>query len=193
VTRPNHDLPVRRFFETVDLEKLDMFLEGNDKYMNFAAALRSAEYAHLTYAKIMEKFGITLHELNSLYRDGSRSIGLFAMSNHLPKIMEDVSVDAESKDIICPRCEGDKSIYVLDSKDPKNCPQCNGTGNIRQVGDKHARDLVFESMGLTSQRGPMVAIQQNFASKGAAGLNSSMEDMLRLTQTITMGERKDTE
>jgi hypothetical protein len=39
----------------------------------------------------------------------------------------------------------------------------------------------------------MVAIQQNFASKGAAGLNSSMEDMLRLTQTITMGERKDTE
>lgn len=185
------DLPVKRFFQTIDNDQLEMFLDEHDKYAPFLAALRSAEYQHMTYAKIMQRFNVTLHELNSLYRDGQRNIGLFSMSSHLPKVMEDVSIDAESKMVVCPRCDGE--LLVKNSEDkPKVCPECDGAGKIRQVGDKHARDLVFESVGLTSQKGPIVAIQQNFGSgRGGDGLNSSLEDTLRMTQTITMGERNE--
>jgi hypothetical protein len=72
----------------------------------------------------------------------------------------------------------------------KTCPECRGVKTQRKIGDKHARDLIYESMGLTAQKGPLVAIQNNqFAGVGSGGLNSSMEDMLRTTQTITMGDR----
>ena len=186
------DIPVQKFYAEIDHDKLDFFLSEHDKYAPFLAALHSKEYATHSFAKIMEKFNISLHELNVLYQDGSRNIGLFSMSNHLPKIMEDVAIDAESKMVSCPRCDGDGAVIGSDDA-LKVCPECRGAKEIRQIGDKHARDVVFETMKLTSVKGPMVAIQNNqFAmGKGGSGLDSSMEDMLRLTQSVTMGQKED--
>jgi hypothetical protein len=189
VKHPSNDIPVNKFFDTVDTSNLMLYLSESDKYESFAAALASSEYSHMSYSAIMRKFNITLHELNVLYRDGQRNMGLFAQSNHLPKIMEDVAVDAESKEVTCSRCDGEGVIPGTDGED-KTCPECRGVKTQRKIGDKHARDLIYESMGLTAQKGPLVAIQNNqFAGVGSGGLNSSMEDMLRTTQTITMGDR----
>ena len=193
---PSHDIPVKQFFATVDREKLEWFLSENDKYEGFLAALKSEQYAAFSFARIMAMHHVTLHELNTIYQDGNRAIGLFSMAGHLPKIMEDVAVSAESKDVCCPRCDGD-GIVPVSTRDEdgnlktKTCPDCKGNKVVIQTGDKHSIDVVFETMKLTGIKGPMVAIQNNqFAlAKGGAGLDSSMEDMLRLTQTVTMGER----
>ena len=57
------------------------------------------------------------------------------------------------------------------------------------IGDKHARDLVFESMKLTGQKSPLVAMQQNFVSGGGRDmmLDNNMEKLLTLSAALTMG------
>src|SRR5262249_54480225 len=72
----------------------------------------------------------------------------------------------------------------------KKCPECKGSGEVRMSGDKHARDLVFESMKLTGQKSPLVAMQQNFVSGGSdMMLDNNMEKLLSLTAALTMGRR----
>jgi len=52
---------------------------------------------------------------------------------------------------------------------------------MRVIGDKAARDLVFESIGLTGKTSPTVAIQQNF------GLDSELGDVLQMSQKVITG------
>ena len=59
------------------------------------------------------------------------------------------------------------------------CPVCDGTKKVRVIGDKAARDLVFESIGLTGKRPPGVAIQQN-----NYGLDAELSEVLMMSQKI---------
>ena len=188
--KPNNDKPVKNFVESIDREALDMYLGEHDKYQTFLAALHDPVNARTSFAHTMRTHGITLHELNVLYQDGQRNKGLFAMSSKLPQIMEDVSVDALSKEVACQRCDGKGDLEDPSFEDGlRPCPDCDATGKTRQIGDKHSRDLVFESMKLTNQKGPLVAFQNNTYMNNN-GMDAKMEDMLRLTQSITMGDRK---
>jgi len=54
----------------------------------------------------------------------------------------------------------------------KKCLVCDGVGTIRQVGDADSRKLLFETMKLTGNRGPLVAIQNN--NGGAPTMEDSM-------------------
>lgn len=188
---PAADVPMRRFRENIDPDKLELFLGENEKYQLFLHALHDPTHAHLTFATICRKFSISLHELQTLYTDGMRHLGLLEMAANLPQVMVDVSEDAKSRMEHCPRCDGEGVVWFGSeaNRQSKSCPQCRGTKEVRVSGDKHARDLVFESMKLTAQKGPLVAIQQNFG--GGDGLDARMEGMLKMTQQITVGERKE--
>lgn len=188
---PALDIPMRRFRENIDPDKLELFLNQHEKYQTFIASLHDPAYSKLTFAIICRKFGVSLHELQTLYTDGMRHLGLLEMAANLPQVMVDVSEDAKSRMVSCPRCDGEGVVWfgMEDKQQSKPCPQCKGVKEVRVSGDKHARDLMFESMKLTGQRGPLVAIQQNFGD--ASGLDAKMEGMLKLTQGITMGEKKD--
>lgn len=193
---PSNDEPMRRFRENIDVDKLALFMSEHDKYAAFIKALSDPDHARLTFATVCRKFGVSLHELQALYTDGMRHMGLLNMAARLPQVMEDVAEDSLSRQVVCPRCDGTCALLDILERDEKTgkatktkartCPVCNGDGTVRQVGDKHARDLVFESMKLTGQKGPMVAIQQNFGS-GGDGLDPKMEGMLKMTQQIVMG------
>lgn len=193
---PSLDLPMKRFRENIDPDKLELFLGEHEKYLPFIAALHDPAFAKLSFASICRRFNVSLHELQSLYTDGMRHMGLLEMSANLPQIMVDVSEDAKSKMELCSRCDGLKVLTEIErdgdgkvvSRTERECPVCEGVGKVKVTGDKHARDLVFESMKLTGQKGPMVAIQQNFGSGN--GLDAKMEGMLKLTQGITVGERR---
>jgi hypothetical protein len=191
---PHLDVPMRRFWDGVEHDKLELILGEQDKYSTFIAALHDPAYSGLTFPTICRKFGVTLHELQSIYTDGMRQMSLLQLSSSLPRIMEDVAEDAKSKQVVCPRCDGEKVLIEVVERDEKgkpkkikerSCPVCEGAGKVRQSGDKHARDLVFESMKLTGQKGPLVAINQQFNND--SNLDASMERMMKITQQITVG------
>src|SRR5262245_10145355 len=99
-------------------------------------------------------------------------MALLQMCSQLPQVVADVTEDAKSHMHACPRCDGEKVVVSMrgNKSTRKNCPECKGTGEVRIIGDKHARDLVFESMKLTGQKSPLVAMQQNFVSGGGADM-----------------------
>jgi hypothetical protein len=188
----HRDIPARRFWNTIDREEFELALTSNDKYDAFLRALHDPHYSRCSFPTLLRKFNISLHEAQMLYTDHMRQWGLLEISNQLPEIMSDVAEDARTHMQACPRCDGEK--FVESTRDHrkvlKPCPNCTGSGTVRVIGDKHARDLVFESMKLTRQRGPLVAIQQNISPPGA-GLDASLESLLKMTQAIVMGERSD--
>ena len=114
-----------------------------------------AKECGLSYAQVLRC--ITTHHIDQ---------GMLTMSRHVPAIMEDTAVDAKSKTIRCPVCEGAGTIDKLNRKGEvvgdKPCLTCEGLGKLRKVGDIESRKLVYETMGLTNKgKGPSVAIQVN--------------------------------
>lgn len=145
------------------------------KPWNFTAICR---HHGLTYTSLVEIF--SKYQLNN---------GIIRQMKHLPRVMEDVAVDAMSKAEPCPRCDGDGEVPDENAKSEdgeikiritKTCPLCKGRKEVRVPGDKLARELVYESAGLTGKKGPSVAIQQNFG----AGGDHSIESSVGLTQKL---------
>lgn len=178
---------ITRFVKNIEPDQLEAFLEDacQEKFDLLLAMMRDPEYRHKTLAQMAKLCHLSLHELQSLYIDGMRQLALLRLSTALPDIMEDVTVNAKDTMESCPRCDGLKIVPFKEST--RACPTCKGSGEIRRIGDKHARDLVFQSAKLTGSRdGPMVAIQQNFISGG----DERMENMLKKTRQIVL-ENKD--
>jgi len=188
----HRDIPALRFWDTIDRSQFELALsdnDKNDKYAAFLQALSDPTYARCSFPTLLRKFNISLHEAQTIYTDHMRHMGLLLLSSQLPEVMTDVAEDAKSHMKACPRCDGDKVVVFTrgNKKARKKCPECKGTGEVRMIGDKHARDLVFESVGLTKKQGPLFAMQQNFITRSDEmdyTLDPKMEKMLTLTATM---------
>ena len=180
----HRDIPARRFWNNIDRDAFELALSGNDKYATFVQALHDPNYSRCSFPALLRKFNISLHEAQSLYTDYHRQLMLLRIATGAPQVAADVVEDAKSKMETCPRCDGERVVESTrgNRKIRKACPDCKGTGEVRVIGDRHARDLVFETMKLTKQPGPLVAINQSIGTAGA--LDSKFEDMMKLTQAI---------
>src|SRR5262245_45386740 len=193
----HRDIPALRFWDTIDREQFELALsdhDNNDKYATFLQALSDPTYARCSFPTLLRKFNISLHEAQSIYTDHMRHMALLQMSSQLPEVMADVTDDAKSHMRTCPRCDGEKVVEFTRAKKRvrKKCPECKGQGEIRVIGDEHARDLVFESMKLIRKQGPLLTMQQNFVTGGYdPTLDPNMENLLKLTSTIVIGRRPD--
>lgn len=182
----SRDTAVKRFAKSVDMDALKMFVDEQEvpKYQTLMAMMGDPAYRGLTFATLLRKAQISLQDIQGIYSDGMRHMGLLRMMNHLPSIMEDVAEDARSTMVPCSRCDS-IGVVPLSDKETRPCPSCHGERYVRQSGDKHARDLVFESAKLTGQKVPLVAIQNNFDMD-----NARMETMLKRTRQITLEPKK---
>jgi hypothetical protein len=178
---PGHDKPMARFAETIDQEALSSFLDtsGNDRYETLMILMQDPAYAGLKFATLCKKANVTLHEMQEIYANGMRQVALLRMSNALPDLMADVAEDARTRQETCPRCDG--FGFIPYKEVTRECPMCHGKLTVRRVGDKQARELVFESAKMIRQSGPMVAIQQNFNSG-----DSHLESILNKTRSIVL-------
>jgi len=182
-TNPANDIPMNLFWEAVDLDRMEDALEESGK----ANALRLIEFMNRTGATNMSKAarecGISLQELNEMYKKHSLALGMIGVSEHLPKVMLDTAVDAESTFDVCDRCDGtgevtrtkvvnDEAVTIDEA-----CPKCKGAREVRVSGDAKARDQVFKMAGL-ADTGPMVAIQTNL------NIGDSLDDTLATAQQL---------
>jgi hypothetical protein len=191
--QPKFDTAMKRFRDHINLDDLQLALGENPKYTKFLKMLVSPDFANYSFSKIARTAGVTLHELQSLYTDGKRQLALIQVSNDLPRLMNDVTGDAFSRDTPCPRCngEGEELARSVDDDEPGyvQCKECGGKGTITVPGDRHARDLVFESTGL---KGKGSGININLGQQINLGEGSDrIEELLSKTQTVVL-ETSDT-
>jgi len=186
---PRKDKVMRSFWDNVDQDGLKLALSESEdiKVQNLLELLTEPKFAHYSFATICRKAGVTLQQLNELWRKHNLALGIAKMSSHLPQVMEDTAVDAKSTFILCPRCDGVgtitrslRSSATGDFTDVEDtCPQCKGAKEIRQVGDKDARSLTLETMGLIKKGGPTTAVQVNV---GEASFEDTMISAQKLLQ-----------
>ena len=172
-------VPLIEFHEALELSK-------DTRFEKLWALMLDQAHRHTSFVALCNLAGISLTDLYDFWHKHQLHAGLIEMLNHVPKVLGDVGVDAESRNTACNRCDGQgKVLDIIPGSDvepeERLCPVCEGSGKMRVVGDKAARDLLFESIGLTGKRPPMVAIQQNF------GLESELGDVLLTSQKIITG------
>lgn len=147
--------------------------EAGTKFAQLHAAIIAVKNRKTTLAQLCRNCNIRWDEMVDFHRNFNVQQGLLRASNHLPHVMEDVAVDAKSRVQGCTRCDGAGKMGAQVSNDgevlaePKDCPDCEGTGKVRVPGDQGARNLMFETMGLTGKsKGPLVAQQFLIAGAG---------------------------
>ena len=128
------------------------------------------------FFELCGRYDVSISDLVDAFRTSQMAEGVIRMMRHVPQVMEDTAIDAKSRSECCPRCDGKKVIYDgKEDRKGRQCPLCRGNGEVRVVGDKVARDLIFDSIGEKKAQAPKIAIQQNFGS---------LEDMLKLSQKV---------
>jgi hypothetical protein len=179
---------VQTFLDTVPGQEFHeaLLLSTDEKFERLGRSMLDPRRARESFAKKLIDAKLTLPELYEFWHKHQLHIGLIQVMNRVPKIMRDVATDAESRLTACSRCDGTGKVNdAIPGSDQEPivrvCPACEGTRQMRVIGDKAARDLVFESIGLTGKTSPTVAIQQNF------GLDSDLGDVLMTSQKIITG------
>jgi len=147
--RADRDRFFKLFFEQVPRPSFDDALQmsGDKRFYRLYDALHDDAYRNTSPGKLCRKFGISWLDLIELLRQYNLNLGLICMANHLPQICQDVARDARSREAVCPRCNGLKTV-TDEAGGSIGCPMCEGAGNVRVPGDAHARKLMFEALGL---------------------------------------------
>ncbi len=177
-------IAANRLIKQTSRDEIEMFLENaaDPRCETFVAMLRDPMYQSKTIAQMAKLCGMKMTEVQHIVMDGMKQLAMMNLHSNLPEIMEDVVGDARTTSESCPRCDG-LMVVPFGENGTRPCPSCKGTGSIKRVGDRHARDLIFESAKLTGQKGPMVAIQNNVAFS-----DERMENILKKTRSIVLEE-----
>ena len=147
--RPDRDAQLKSFFENVPSAGLDdaLQLSGDKRFFRLYDALHDDAYRNTSPGTLCRKFGISWLDLMELWRQYNVDLGLMRMATHLPKVIDDVAQDALSREAACLHCDGLGKI--VDGNEQRDCPVCDGRGNVEVPGDEHARRLVFEITKIT--------------------------------------------
>lgn len=99
--------------------------------------------------------GLTYAELTTAIINSFRTESLLRSSKQLPDILEDMAIDARSRDDLCPKCKGSG----IDAADNGKCPECSGRGTIRVIGDSQSRAHLLKAHDMISgDRGTSVTV-----------------------------------
>ncbi len=184
---PKRKWPKRPPAEIVRLNKTLPRLElaaalemtGGVDECDLAKLLRSqGESAGKNISTLAATIGLPYKRVVECYRDMKRLEGIAAVAQRLPKVMEDVAMDAESKEITCLSCEGSGKVVIKKDEnglplETKTCLPCEGSGKVIKSGDPVARKQVLEMMEMTG-KAPIWAPGSNIVALG-----ESLEDTLR--------------
>ena len=180
--RADRDRLMNWFFEILRHPDFNDVLQfsGHERFYRLYDALHDDAYRNTSPGTLCRRFGVSLQDLVDVWIEYNRLMGLMYAATQLQQIMTDVTNNALSRDVVCPRCDGLKTVRDGEAES-RICPVCEGEGTVKVPGDPHARELVLEVLGVTGRKGPALRIEENVRVE-------SMEELLRMTQKTVMGE-----
>lgn len=189
---PRTDTVFRRLEKSLSREELEEIMASapDERAQQLFRMLADPHIGKKSLPQLAKECGMTYPQVLQLITRHRMDQGMLRMTQHVPQVMEDVAIDAKSKEVTCPNCEGAKQIAVTEIVDDekgkkiivqkldeegvpvwKKCLVCDGAGIVRQVGDENSRKLLFESLRLTG-RGSGQMVQVNVG--GAAAMEDTM-------------------
>ena len=175
--RPRRDQVMKTFYEEVDLPEFKDALNfsKDPKFRMLFEAISSPRLHKCSFAELCRRCGLNIHDISNIYRDHQKHRGLMRAYAHMPRILEDTAVDAQTRVVTCALCDGSGKVTGEDAVNKQKisiCPKCHGDGKERLIGDKDSRQLMFESAGLR-KGGAVQAVQVN-----VGGAVPELEDVI---------------
>jgi phage FluMu protein Com len=181
----------RDIMSQVPRDEMKVILRGqtDDRFTQMYDMMFDPAHSSKSLATIARESRVSHMELVDAIRKYRMGEGIVRMSQHVPDVLEDVGIDAKSRDDMCAKCEGVGTILkdqevtvegegVKAARVPVKCPKCKGVGTIRKAGDTAARKLIFESIGLTGKQGPLIQVNTQNNTAQVDGL----EELLKMTR-----------
>lgn len=139
------------------------YAADNPGFARLAELLKKEEYQSLNFGKLLEvlcQSEVSFSELALNYQSFQHAkVGLIR-SYHMPRIMHNLTIDANPRIHACPRCYGTGKV-----RGERLCARCGGTGQIEKAASNKARALILESAGMIgkTERGPLVNVNMPVA------------------------------
>lgn len=177
---PRKDIVFRRLEQSVPREEWLQALEtsGDERANHLMMRMMDPAFSKHSLPKLARDVGLTYPQVLKLITQHRLDQGLLRMSAHVPQVLEDVAVDAQSTLVPCPACQGKKVLREMDRKtgevlSEKTCWSCDGKGKLRKIGDADSRKLMLDTLGLTGRKGPLIA--QQFVNAGGQTVEDTLD------------------
>lgn len=176
-TRGRNELATREVLEEAGgREALEEALElsgadpmGSNPIDSLLAKLRDTNFATHSLTELARPCGLSRVDLFELL--GKRDVALavfMSRRKHFAAVLDDIGEDSLSRMVLCRTCNGEQTLQpepdpadVRDANtlklqgievevtmpDPVSCPDCNGVGYLRKIGDAQARSLFMKLHG----------------------------------------------
>jgi hypothetical protein len=180
-SEPRKNVVFRRLEASVPRDEWAAAFEAassDERVQNLLGRFLDPSIGKRSLPQLAKEVGLTYPQVLKLITQYRLDQGLLKMSAHVPKVLDDIGIDAQSTQVPCPTCQGEKVLRTIDRKtgevtDERACWCCDGTGKLRKVGDADSRKLMFETLQLTGRRGPLVA--QQFINAGGQSPEDALE------------------
>ncbi len=131
---------------------------GTDRAFKFLGALLDLEKKRGSGSKTIvaaaKKCGIGMDTLAEMWRSHSTALAMMKLVSNAPKLAQDLIEAAANKPDVCPSCLGEGILELrLTTAGTRECPRCQGSGEIVRPGDRDARRDALEWAGYTGQPG----------------------------------------
>lgn len=174
---------LHNFYIEVDLPDFKRALDfsKDPKYQMLLVAINNPNLSTCTFPELCKRCNLSINDIAGVWRNYQLSRGMIQMMNHMPQVMEDVAVDAQSRTVTCVACGGLGKVQKVQAKTGRTleriCEKCRGDGKVRIMGDKDSRKLAFEAAGLLQSAQVNVNTQVN-----VGGGLPSLEDEIGLAE-----------
>lgn len=169
------------FYKEVKMPDIKQALEvSNDpRYNMLLAAINNPRFVNCSFAELCRKCRMSIQDVVEIWRNHLKTQGIVRMMGHMPDIMEDVAVDGKSRTVTCYMCQGIGKLEGQEVNKVKNpiCPECHGDGIVRLKGDKDARMLAFETVGLRKSGTAINNVNMLNFNKGLPSMEDQISDI----------------
>ncbi len=147
----------------------------------FLALLTDPRRRGSKIVRLAEAVGLKQEDLFDIFKDYYHAQSMMTMLQGLPGAAEDIVADARSTRLCCSRCDGQGMIVAnvrapVEEQQMQPCPQCEGRGFVRKVGDPDARKYLGVATGQLPRPGGGAVVQVNVS---AGRLESVIDEVER--------------
>lgn len=198
----NHDEPYNVYLEELDPKgdtnrskevRFALSASSDKRFSTFLNCLSEPRFKRSKLATIAKACDISLPQFFEFWQSSQKTIALARAQSAMPDLVADMTIDAASRMVNCSRCDGFGYVADYSDKDEvsklegrqvpdkvKTCPNCKGSGEVREVGNQHARDKLLEVTGMVKKggTGAAVSITQNF---GGATMESAVDSLNKIS------------
>jgi hypothetical protein len=198
VSLPRVQEALENFYKEVELPELKQALAvtNDPRYNMLLAAINNPRFHGFSFPELCRRCKMTIQDVVAVWRNHMKVKGLVKMMNHMPNVMEDVAVDSKSRIVTCDTCQGVGKLVSETRNQVKQpiCHACHGDGTIRISGDPKARELAFETIGLTGSGGGVhQQVNVNLGNQGIPTMEDQITDIDKVFEaeytTITEEEK----